>query len=120
MWGAGAAGVWTKDLRKGEGPERGAGESWPGKENRQRGTAPAKWCGLFSSAQRHEEDSQVGSLQVEVLPSHGTEAWSVGSERTGQGRGEIIESPEFTGWEGCKQGWLTQKKASGQVTGDFG
>lgn len=25
----------------------------------------------------------------------------------------------FTGWEGSKRGWLTQRKASGQVTGDL-
>ena len=71
--------VWTEDLRKCEWPERGAGKSWPGQENHQCGTAPAKWCGLLSSAQRHGEGSQVGSFQVEVYPATGQKSgvWEV-------------------------------------------
>lgn len=29
----------------------------------------------------------------------------------------LQDSPEFTGWEGCKQGWLTQKS---QWSSDWG
>ena len=71
--------MWTEYLRKCEWPERGAGESWPGKENHQRGTAADKWCGLFSSAQRHGEGSQVDPFQVEVYPTTGQKrgVWEV-------------------------------------------
>ena len=46
---------------------------------RQSAVAQPEWLW----GERHGEGSQVDPFQVEVLPHHGTEAWSMGGERAG-------------------------------------